>query len=407
MQKFYRSILMASVMVVGLAACGDDLTIVDPAPAPPPPPPPPPPAPITTFTVSPTAITVAPGTETGVSATLLTAPGVTGTVAWSSSNSAVASLSNASDNGVTITAVSQGTAIITATATAGDQTATASIGVTVRPLTPAQISIQSITTANLGTPVNLGNVFGQIEVNMNFDPGEERVDSIAFFIGNVKAAQQTYTNGPAPAAGPISLSTNTAHYTKDWATGVATVRYPNGPATISAAVYRASGTPIATNQVQIVLNNADGWAAEIRNGDETAGSKGPSRSADNGSGVTYWGGPGEEGLATVTVFPVIYTAGRSVDQVTFRLGRIGFIGCPNTTMTAMPFRASYGYDADGATVDCSGNVGNPYEWTGGFGASRDNVIIVAALDNFSTPFVAPAPLIANTLVLGSTPDSLR
>src|SRR5690606_39212410 len=139
-----------------------------------------------------------------------------------------------------------------------------------------------------------GNVFGQIEVNMNFDPGEEKVDSVAFFIGNVKAAQQTYTNGPAPAAGLISLSTNTAHYTKNPATGLGDVKYQNGATTISAAVYRASGTPIATNQVQIVLNNADGWAADMSK---------PARSANSSGGVTYWGGPGAEGVTDVTLYP--------------------------------------------------------------------------------------------------------
>ncbi len=396
MIKLYRNFLMAGAVSLALAACGDDLTILEPTPPPPPPPGPVVPN-ITTFSVTPGAATIAPGGFVAASATLITKPGVTGSVAWASSNPAVAAISNESNNGVTITAVSVGSAVVTATATADGETASAAIGVTVRPLQPAQISIQSITTANLGTPVNVGNVMGQIEVNMNFDPGEETVDSVAFYIGNVQAASQTYTNGPAPAAGLISLSTNTAHYTKNVAEGTTTVRFPNGPTTISAAVYRAGQPPIATNQVAIVLNNEDGWAADLTK---------PTRVADNGAGVSYWGGPGAEGIAEATVYPVIYTPGRSVESVTFRVGVFGFIGCTsNITMTEMPFRATFGY-GDVADVDC-GPSGDDYEWTGGPFSPRDNVIVVAALDNQSTPFAAPAPLISNTVVLGSTPDSAR
>jgi hypothetical protein len=397
MIKLYRNFLMAGVVSLALAACGDDLTITEPTPPPPPPPGPVVPN-ITTFSVTPGAATIAPGGFIAASATLITKPGVTGSVSWTSSNPAVATLSNESNSGVTITAVSVGSAVITATATADGETANAAIGITVRPLIPAQISIQSVTTANLGTPVNVGNVMGQIEVNMNFDPGEETVDSVAFFIGNTLAASQVYTNGPAPAAGLISLSTNTAHYTKNVAAGTTTVRFPNGPTTISAAVFRAGQPPVATNQVAVVLNNADGWAADLTK---------PTRSADNGAGITYWGGPGEAGIAEATVYPVIYTPGRSVESVTFRVGRIGFVGCDNITMTTMPFRATFGYGTDGADVDCSGSTGTAYQWTGGAFTPSDNVVIVAALDNQSTPFAAPAPLIANTVVLGSTPDSAR
>lgn len=393
MLKISRNFLMAGFASLALAACGDDLTITEPPVTPPPPAVPA----ITTFSVSPGSATIAPGGFLAASATLITKPGTSGSVAWTSSNPAVASISNESNSGVTITAVATGSAVITAVATADGETASAAIGVTVRPLVPAQISIQSITTANLGTPVNVGNVKGQIEVNMNFDPGEERVDSVAFYIGGTQAASQTYVNGPAPAAGLISLSTNTAHYTKNVAAGTTTVRYPNGATTISAAVYRAGQPPIATNQVAIVLNNADGWAADLDL---------PTRVADNGAGVSYWGGPGADGVAEATVYPVIYTPNRSVESVTFRVGVVGFIGCTsNITMTTMPFRATFGY-GDVADVDC-GPSGDDYEWTGGFFSPRDNVIVVAALDNASTPFAAPAPLIANTVVLGSTPDSAR
>lgn len=385
MLKLYRNYLMAGVVALGLAACGDDLTITDP-------PPPPPTQNITSFTVSPTSATIAPGTFVQASATLVTAEGVSGSVAWTSSNPAVATV----DASGRIDALAEGTTVVTATATAGGQTATAAVGVTVRPIQPAQISIQSVTTGATDIPVNISNVAGQIEINMNFNPGEELVDSIAVFIGSKRAAKQVYVT--SPSAGPVSLSVNTANYVKNVAAGTTTVDFQNGATTISAAVYPRGGAATATNTIQIVLNNADAWAGDLTK---------PSRVANSSGGVSYWGGPGAEGLAEATVYPVIYTPGRSVQSVTFRIGVLGFIGCDNTTMTELPFRATFGYGADGADVDCSGDTGSAYEWNGGSFSPRDNIVVVAALDNASTPFAAPEPLMSNSVVLGSTPDSLR
>lgn len=378
--KLYRNFLMAGVVALGLSACGDDLTITDA----------PPPATtenIQSFSVSPTSATIAPGNFVQASATLVTAEGVTGSVAWSSSNPAVATV----DANGRIDAVAEGTSVVTATATAGGQTATAAVGVTVRPIEPAQISIQSVTTGATDTPVNISNVAGQIEINMNFNPGEELVDSIAVFIGSKRAAKQVYVT--SPSAGPVSLSVNTANYVKNVDAGTATVDFPNGATTISAAVYPRGGAATATNTIQIVLNNADGWAADLTK---------PSRSANDVDGVTFWGGPGEEGVATATLYPVIYTPGRTITQVSYRVGHIGYAGCPTVTQTELPFRASFGY-GDVADQDCTG-----YEWPdGGFGGQRDNVVFMGALDNQSTPFPSYMSLISNSVVLGSTPDSAR
>ncbi|MEO8478812.1 MAG: Ig-like domain-containing protein [Gemmatimonadota bacterium] len=377
MLKNYRKFLMAGIVTLGLAACGDDLTITDPGT--------PPGSPnITSFTVSPTSATVAPGTFVQASANLITIAGVTGSVSWGSSNTGVATV----DGTGRIDAVSEGTAVITATATAGGQTATAAIGVTVRPIQPAQISIQSVTTGDFGTPVNISNVMGQIEINMNFNPGEELVDSVAVFIGNKRAAKQSFAT--SPSAGEIRLSVNTANYVKNVAAGTATVDFNNGPTTISAAVYPRGAAATATNTIQIVLNNQDGFAADLIKPTQTANSSGT-------PGLTYWGGPGAGGLTEATLYPVVYTAGRSVASVTFTVGSdIG--SCPAVLDASVPFRQSFGYSDAGADVDCTN-----YEWTGG---DRDNVRVFAAIDNTNNAFPADT-LIRNTVVLGSTPDSLR
>lgn len=378
MRSFYRNFVMAGVLGLGLAACGDDVTI----PVPPPPPPPVETPNITSFSVSPTSATIAPGTFVQASATLITKAGVTGTVTWNSSNPAVATV----DATGLIDAVAEGAAVITATATAGGQTANASIGVTVRPIQPAQVSIKSITTGLTNLPVNVSNVFGQIEITLNFDPGEQIVDSVAVFIGNKRAAKQSYAT--SPSAGDIVLSVNTANYVKNTSTGVATVDYQNGATTISAAVYPRGASATATNSVQIVLNNADGWAADM---------SAPTAFANSGAGLTYWGGPTAGGLTTATVYPVIYTPGRSIATVTFTVG-----GCTPFVDTSLPFRASFGYTAAGATAPNCGGAGG-YEWAGG---ARDNVVVTAAIDNTNNAYPL-TPTIANTVVLGSTPDSLR
>lgn len=376
MLKLSRKFLLAGVLGLGLAACGDDVTVTEP-----PPPPPPPETPnITTFSVSPASATIAPNTFVQASYTLITKTGVTGTVSWESSNGAVATV----DGNGRIDAMSEGTAVITATATAGGQTATGLIGITVRPIQPAQVSIKSVTQGLTTLPVNISNVFGQIEITLNFDPGEQVVDSVAVFIGNERAAKQAYAT--SPSAGDIVLSVNTANFHEDYATGTAPVDYENGATTISAAVYPRGAAATATNTIQIVLNNADGWSADM-----TA----PSRANNNvGSGLTYWGGPADSGFTEVTLYPVIYTPGRSIKSVF-----IGNGGCTTpTALTALPFRQTFGYGAAGADVNCAG-----YEWTGG---ARNNATATGAIDNTNNAYPS-TPTIANTVVLGSTPDSLR
>jgi hypothetical protein len=373
MLKNYRKYLTAGVLAFGLAACGDDVTITEPAP-----PPPPPETPnIVSFSVAPTNATIAVGQTVQASYNLQTKAGVAGTVAFASANAAVATVNPTSG---LITAVTNGTALISATATAGGQTAVAQIGITVRNLLPAQISIQSVTQFANTVPVPLNNVNGQIEVNMNFNPGEQTVDSVNVFIGSRRAAKQAFATNPA--AGIISLSVNTANFVKNTTTGVATVDYQNGASTISAAVYPRGGAATATNTIAVVLNNQDGWAADM---------SAPSAFTNNAGGLTYWGGPTAGGLTTATVYPVIYTPGRSIQTVSFNVG-----GCANFVDTSLPFRATFGSNA-AATSPCT------YEYTGG---QRDDVAVTSAIDNTNNPFPL-TPLIANVIVPGSTPDSLR
>lgn len=396
MHKFLRKTMAATVFALGLAACGDDVTVTPPPETPETPN-------ITSFSVGPATVTLQVGQTAQASYNLQTKPGVNGTVAWVSSAPAVATVSAA---GV-ITAVAPGNASITGTATAGGQTAAGTIGVTVGAITPASVSIQSITAGLLTLPVNLSNVAGQIEINLNFNPGNQIIDSVVTYIGTKRAAVQTFSANTIPPVGPISMSVNTANYTKNPTAGTTTVDFFNGPTTVSAQVFpKNSGSQGAvnctnspsnpncsTNTFSLVLNNVDGWAANVTKPTNVQ----ISSAASPAPGQTFWGGPGTAGVVSAQLFPVIYTPGRSITTVTWTIG-----GCATVTQTALPFTRTWGYTAAPANAQSACTA---YQWTGG---NRDNVIVTNAIDNASNTYALPfAGLIPNTVVFASTPDSIR
>ncbi len=377
MFKFYRSVLTAGIVTFGLTACGDDVTITDP---------PGPPAPgVTSVTVAPSTATVAVGQTVVFAASVIADNGVSTAVTWTSNDPSIATVNGTGQ----VTGVAAGTTTIIATSSADNgKTGVGTITVSgVGGGAPAQVSIQSITTGMFNTPVQLNNVNGQIEVNLNFNPGGQNVDSVKVFIGGKAAAKQVFASNAS--AGILNMSVNTANYTKNVAAGTTTVDFFNGPATITAVVYTAGGGTTSTQGTQIVLNNTSGWAANVTKPTTTA----IGVPASSAIGQTFWGGPTAAGVTSVTLFPVIYESGRTVNSVVF-----GFGGCPSVADATLPFTQSFGYTAAGATVNCT-----TYEWTGGM---RDNVFVVSAIDNGSNAFLGNA-LIANTIVFGSTPDSLR
>jgi hypothetical protein len=406
MHKFMRNCLTAGVLAFGLAACGDDVTITQP-PAPPAVPN------ITSFSVAPAAVTLTAGQTVQASYNLQLAPTLTGTVAWISGTTTVATV----DASGKITAVAPGTAVITATATSGGQTSSATIGVTVVAAptpAPAQISIASVTQGLLTLPVNLSNVNGQIEINLNFNPGGQLIDSVVSYIGTKRAAVQSFSANAIPAAGTISMSVNTANFRKNFnQAGVATVGatqvdFLNGPTTINAIVYPKQTTGqsagnctnappgvaavCSSNTFSIVLNNTDSWASDMTKPTTTAIAANTSAAP----GQTFWGGPAAGSNVSATLYPVVYTPGRSITSVTWTIG-----GCATVNQTALPFTRSFGYTAapTSAQTSCTG-----YEWTGG---NRDNVVVVNAIDNGANVYGPFAGLIPNTVVFNSTPDSIR
>jgi len=371
---------------------------------------------LTALSLTPTVITLGPGSSQLISAVATTATGAT--VAYVNNASAAASgcpgiataNTNASTGSTTISAVASGSCVVTISATGsgtGLQTNTLQATVAVNVITP-QVSINSITTGMTNTPVAVNNVKNQIEINLNFQPSGLPIDSVVVRMnqpdGLRRVALQNF-GGAIPAAGILSLSVNTANFVKDNAAPSVTVDLLNGPSTVSAQVYPKGATgstavnctnnpsdPTCASPVAIVLNNTDGWTADITK---------PSVNAVSASNITYWGGPTAN--ATATVYPVIYTVGRSVSNAIWTLGACaldttGVLAASNGGRTQQGRTRTFGYVSNGAQEDCT-----TYENNGG---TRDNVVVASSQDNQNNGF-ATTPLIANTVVFNSTPDSLR
>src|SRR5687767_8765283 len=141
------------------------------------------------ITISPSADILAPGQTRALVANVARDPGVAGTVTWSSSATAIATVSTA---GV-VTAVTAGSATITAASTV-DPTVTGAAAITVRPPAPATLSIQKVTvTGNTSQTVNFNNVAGGIDVTLNVDPGDQILNRVEVLLDNVVVCTQNFS----------------------------------------------------------------------------------------------------------------------------------------------------------------------------------------------------------------------
>ncbi|MBC7895690.1 MAG: Ig-like domain-containing protein, partial [Cytophagaceae bacterium] len=192
------------------------------------------------------ALSVAPtSANLGIGSTLQLVPSATTvgsptvTYTYATSNNLIATVSS---TGV-VTAVGNGTAVITTTATTN--TNSLSVATTIN-VASASVSISSITFGNTATPVNIANVFGQIEVTMNINAGNQTLDSVRVKLGSKSAASQAFTVNGAPNA-PVTLSINTAAYTLNGDLA-AIVSFLNGSTGVQAELFvsGASG-PTASN----------------------------------------------------------------------------------------------------------------------------------------------------------------
>jgi hypothetical protein len=202
-------------------------------------------------------------------------PGVAGTVTWTTSAAGVATV----DNTGKVTGVANGSAIITAASTV-DPTVTGTMALTVRPLTPAQISIQKVTAGNTQTPVNPNNVTGQVDVTLNLDPGDQTVTKVEVLLDGATACSQNLSVSESQQLSlaavfadvqkvDIVCSINTAAF--DPGTGV--VKYPNKTYQLTAKATIGGNQPgnVASPSVQLIFNNQSGFIATVTNANTVGG----------------------------------------------------------------------------------------------------------------------------------------
>lgn len=317
MHKVSRSLLFASIVALGgLAACGDDVTVA-------------PPTNTGTVIVSPNPATVAVnGTLNMVADRGGAAAGQT--IAWTSSNAAIASVDGAS--GV-VTGKSNGTVAITATTSGGFAgSATVNVG---NGGGTASVTIASITSGGLQTPVNTSAVAGQIDVTLNIDAAGQTLSKVELIVkdslsgAEAVCATQTITSASlaAKAAGvsasvvgaeasvaaqaaPVTLSCNTAAVAANGA-----VTFTNGPKTISARIYNGAGTVIntAANSVRVNFANVSGFVVKLENTPSTPAAL---RTADGSAVSTVDGLLYQQGGVKVTLTGVNFTAGQTANFAT-------------------------------------------------------------------------------------------
>jgi hypothetical protein len=234
------------------------------------------------------------------------------TVTWTSSNTAVASVSATG----LVTGVTAGTVGITACSTVNSSVCGAATVIVAAPV-PATISIQSITTGNLGTPVNINNVAGQIDVSLNFEPGSTPATSVELLLDGVVVASQGFSSlewgalvakaveeGGELAKVVIVLSINTADF--NLTTGVA--KYFNGPRQLSARANLQGGSQVATPSQTLVFNNASGFLATM----STTNAPDAATAINTGTGLQWMGGN-----AVINLVGVSYVQGQTIASVGF------------------------------------------------------------------------------------------
>jgi hypothetical protein len=323
-------------LVLGIAACGDDVTVVQP----------PEPTPgIRSVTVAPDGITLAINATAQMTAAVVTDPGATGTptIAWSTSSATVATVSATG----LVTGKAAGSVGITATATLGTSTASgvATVNVTAQTTTPATVSINSITYTPAGTPAELTNIFGGVNVKLNLDRGGEKVTKVQLLVDNVVVSEQAFASASAQAAAPelaieeLNMPWNTAAF--DAVTGA--TKHLNGEHTLSAkvvTVQNASGS--ASPSVKVILMNSNTWII-TRTVDGI--------SANDQNGKVWW-----RGDLTVKGLPVIYSVANPVISSATIYSCLG-----SEKLTEAPWEFTWTEDDAAAGVEtsnCSAGVSN-------------------------------------------------
>ena len=292
--------LITGLLALGVAACGDDVQIVEPTP---------PPTPPVTATMAPASATVAVGNSVVFAVNASGgAAGAAATWTCASSNTGIATASTASA-GCQATGVAAGGVTITAAVTKGSETINVGAQLTVTTEEEAAGEPAFIFISDIGDTD--GVVVGNAEVTISIERGDQVFMQLSVLVDGVVVSTLPFGGTPAmaapedePAAQAVhafTLSFNSAEYNA--VTGEPT--YMNGEHTISAALMVVgSDEPIGSGVHTVEFGNDDGYVVTADLGDNN-------RIGDDGR--RWYGGP-DNGTIDITALPVSYS-GASVTTV--------------------------------------------------------------------------------------------
>ena len=353
--KLKRFSLVASVLALGVAACGDDVEIVQPTPPVPPPPP------AVTASMAPASASVAVGNS--VVFAVNASGGVAGDAAsWTcaSSNTGIATVTSTSA-GCSATGVAAGDVTITASVSKSGETVNVGAQLTVTADAPpdagdpAFILISSI--EGEGGP-DASALSGRVDVEVSVERGDATLEQLSVLVdGEVVASQSFGTSmGMAPEAEDAAAEQAVHEFTFSFDSDAyephgdhTDVAYMNGEHTISAELQVAGGMmangmmgheTISSNVVTVEFDNEDGFVVSADLGDA---------SMLDDDGRRWYGGPAN-GHIMISALAVIYS-GEEIGEVA-----IGLAGCDAEEAEGDGNGDDHGHGGGGASFefDCEG-----------------------------------------------------
>ena len=354
MMKLNRFTLVAAVLALGMAACGDDVQVVEPTPPVAPPPPP------VEASMAPASASVAVGSSVVFAVTA--SGGVAGEAAsWTcaSSNTGIATVSVTSA-GCQATGVAAGEVTITAAVSKSGETVNVGASLTVTsdepppPVAgdPAFILISIIEDASRDVAGD-GTLAGRVEVDVSIDRGDQELEELSLLVdGNVVASQSFGTgmgmavpaDGAAEQAGGNATVTmafdSDAYDIHDDHTDVA---FMNGEHTIQAELEIGVDMADGTHGHETISSNAITVEFANSNGVHVVADYPGNKATNPTTGEVWYGGPGGS-IFAITVFPVVFSGG-GVESVGIR----EFCDTDLTTDTEAPYEFE---------IDCEGESGS-------------------------------------------------
>ena len=347
--RIHRSALVAGILALGVAACGDDVEIVQSAPEPPPP-------------RSPVTASMVPASESvlmgnSVVFTLSASGGVAGDAAtWTcaSSNTGIATVSVVSA-GCQATGVAAGSVTITATVTKSGEMVNVGAQLTVTEETagePAFLILKGVEGENM---TDASRLKGRVEVHLGVEHGDQTLERLSLLVDGEMVAYQSLGNRAMAAPEDDAAAEQAVHdftlaFDSDgYDAESGAPDYMNGDHTIAAELQIAGGMMAdgmtghethSSNVMTVQFDNDDGYALTADLGDNSV------LAAD---GRRWYGGPGN-GEIGITALPVLYSGG-SVESVT-----VEFCGDDPSTDAGAPYEFSFECD-DRESATGGGTVG--------------------------------------------------